>query len=510
MWKTFILIAFLSGKGIANDCVPYRVDNKVIACICNATYCDGFSADEPEVPEEGSFYWYVTNKEGLRMKKSKLKFGSYETSVSNEKLTVDSSKKYQTIIGFGGGFTESVGINLEKLSPATRDQLIRAYYDPKTGSRYTLGRIPAAVTDFSTRYYTYDDVANDTSLKHFALTKEDYEYKIPYAKKALELNPETLFLSAAWTAPLWMKVSGNLNGLSFLKEEYYQTFANYLVKFLDEYKRNGLNMWAITTGNEPLSSLLLTAPYNTMAWTPQSVTDWVANYLGPALASSSHKETLVLALDDNRVLLPWFVEPTFNDENATKYVAGTAVHWYFDKYSPPNLLDRTHNKFPNKFLIMTESSVGPPIWDTPEVKSVSWQHGEKYVLGIIEHMNHWSTGWLDWNLALDKTGGPNWQHVYLDAAIIVNPETDEFYKLPTYYAIQHFSRFVDRGSVKISITDTDTIKTTAFLTPTKDVVVVLYNKDVSPKHVVLEDVQKGTTLSLELSPQSINTLKYKQ
>lgn len=91
-------------------------------------------------------------------------------------------------------------------------------------------------------------------------------------------------------------------------------------------------------------------------------------------------------------------------------------------------------------------------------------------------MNHWSTGWVDWNLALDKSGGPNVINLHLDAAIIVNPETDEFYKQPMYYAIQHVSRFVDRGSVRISVTDTDIVKAVAFLTPSEETVVVLYNR----------------------------------
>lgn len=91
-------------------------------------------------------------------------------------------------------------------------------------------------------------------------------------------------------------------------------------------------------------------------------------------------------------------------------------------------------------------------------------------------MNHWSVGWMDWNLALDETGGPNWLNNYIDAAIMVNPDKDEFYKLPIYYAIKHFSRFVNRDSIRVSITDTDSIKSSAFETPSGEVVVVLYNR----------------------------------
>lgn len=91
-------------------------------------------------------------------------------------------------------------------------------------------------------------------------------------------------------------------------------------------------------------------------------------------------------------------------------------------------------------------------------------------------MKHWSIGWIDWNLALDQTGGPNLVNLHLDAAIIVDSHKDEFYKQPMYYAINHFSRFVPRNSQRISITDTDTVKATAFHTPLAETVVVLYNR----------------------------------
>lgn len=87
----------------------------------------------------------------------------------------------------------------------------RAYYG-SNGSRYSLGRIPIAGTDFSTRPYTYDDVAGDVSLQNFSLTEEDYDYKIPYLRKAIELNPDVKFFSAAWSAPPWMKTNDRING----------------------------------------------------------------------------------------------------------------------------------------------------------------------------------------------------------------------------------------------------------------------------------------------------------
>ncbi|XP_043259549.1 lysosomal acid glucosylceramidase-like [Colletes gigas] len=506
MWKTFAIAAVFFAAGNAKDCVPYFDGTDIVACICNATYCDDTPNNDPKIPEKGTSYWYVTNKEGLRMKMLKAEFNTYHESSPDETLIVDTKKRYQTIFGFGAAFTDSAGINIKSLSRATQEQLIRACYDPESGSRYTLGRIPIASTDFSTRGYTYDDYANDTSLEHFALAPEDYDYKIPYARMALELNPEVRFVGAAWSAPPWMKTVNKLDG-GFLKNEYYQLWANYLLKFLDEYKKNGIDMWAITTGNEPLNAIEPIFPLTTMGWTPESMADWVSKFLGPTLASSIHNGTLILALDDNRHVLPRFVEPILSEKNGSKYTAGTAVHFYKDSIAPATVLDAIHDLFPDKVLLMTEASVAPVSWRTPNAVPDTWNRGESYALSIIEYMNHWSIGWLDWNLALNEAGGPSWLNNSNDAAIIVNSDRDEFYKLPLYYAIKHFSRFVDRGSVRVSITDTDSIKSTAFTTTLEEVVVVLCNRNNSSKSVILKDLYRGT-LRLELSPHSMNTVIY--
>lgn len=80
----------------------------------------------------------------------------------------------------------------------------RSYFS-EDGSKYNFGRVPIGGSDFSLRGYTYDDTHGDVELKNFSIANEDFEYKIPLMKKAMELNPSIRFLSASWTAPPWMK-----------------------------------------------------------------------------------------------------------------------------------------------------------------------------------------------------------------------------------------------------------------------------------------------------------------
>ncbi|CAL7945476.1 unnamed protein product [Xylocopa violacea] len=514
MWNTrmivlLLVVAFLAVQGKASECVPRSFGTDRIVCVCNATYCDVTPLNNPRVPRNGTFYWYVSSRNGLRLNMASAEFGSCPVGVSSiVVLNVNTTARYQTILGFGTAFTDSAGINLNKLSSATQDQLIRSYYDPEVGSRYTLGRIPIAGTDFSTRPYTYDDYPNDTTLQHFALTQEDYHYKIPNARRALELNPEVKFFSSAWTAPAWMKTIDSINGyFGFLKRENYQTFADYILRFIEDYRDNGIDIWAVSTGNEPLNAFIPGISLPSMAWTPGTVRDWIANNLGPTLRASSRNGTRIFVLDDQRIELPWYVQAVFQDSRARDYTTGIAVHWYDDSFVPPTVLTEMHDDSPDKFILLTEACTGFRITDFPKVILGSWNRGEQYILSIIQYMNHWSVGWVDWNFALDSEGGPNWVNNTVDAPIIVNPDTDEFYKQPMYYALKHFSRFVDRGSVRISITDTDDIRATAFVTPSEEVVVVLYNRNQQPTTVTLNDPEAGT-ICVELPACSMNTIIY--
>ena len=74
------------------------------------------------------------------------------------------------------------------------------------------------------------------------------------------------------------------------------------------------------------------------------------------------------------------------------------------------------------------------------------QHKTKF-----QDLNHWVTGWTDWNLALDPNGGPNWAKNFVDGPIIVNASANEFYKQPLFYAMGHFSKFIPENSIRVDV-----------------------------------------------------------
>lgn len=80
-------------------------------------------------------------------------------------------------------------------------------------------------------------------------------------------------------------------------------------RFLDAYEAEGFRFWGLTTGNEPNNGVV--GPlirFNSMGWTPYQARTWIGNNLGPSLRASKHADLRILALDDQRINLPWWLD----------------------------------------------------------------------------------------------------------------------------------------------------------------------------------------------------------
>lgn len=220
-----------------------------------------------------------------------------------------------------------------------------------------------------------------------------------------------------------MKTNNAWTGLGVLKDEYYQTWADYHVKYLKLMKEQGINIWAITTGNEPLNGVTAFPfiKFMSLGWLPRLQAKWVAENLGPTLRNSSTPDVKILAGDDQRYTFSWWFNSMYDKyPESRNYVDGHAVHWYWDKYAPPNLLDKAHESFPEKLIIATEACSGDKPWDEHKPILGYWPRCQDYILDIIEDLNHHVNAWIDWNLVLDEAGGPNYVNNSVDSAIVVN------------------------------------------------------------------------------------------
>lgn len=499
-------------KSLDIPCARKKVESGYV-CVCNATYCDTLERPTPLDAQHYMLYSTSDTTPGFTSQIGTFQNQTTELPVSDITITIDSSVKYQIMNGIGGSFSDAFGINLRNLSSGARENLLRSYFSNE-GIEYSLARVPIGGTDFSLYAYTYDDFPGDEELSHFHLNEADYNYKIPYILRAQELSKREIKLMASpWTGPVWMK-ENNKYPPGYLLPKYYQLYADYLMKFFDAYKENNVTFWSMTTGNEVVGALYAADKlysFNNMMFLPQHHRIWYKNNLGPTLQKSQHSSVKVITLDDQRMFINWWIDRIMVDTEAAKLISGIALHGYLDNRGSPKMLDVAHDKYPNLFIINTEFCVIPSVSvGGPNVDPGAWNRGALYAQNIIENLNHWSVGYIDWNMALNMQGGPYYSTVGNDAVIVVNAENDEFYKNPMFYVLGHFSKFISHGSVRIqSTSNNEQIQHLATKNTDGSTSVFLHNPSSQERHILIKkDVNDGSFALLTVQANSMNTLVY--
>ncbi|KAM8921562.1 lysosomal acid glucosylceramidase [Pelodytes ibericus] len=476
-------------------CDPVDFGLGSVVCRCNSTYCD--SLDPVTLPALGSFICYESSKSGRRMEARTGPIQRRRASPSDLVVTLNDGKKFQNIKGFGGAVTDSAALNILSLSPETQGNLLQSYFSQE-GIEYNILRVPMASSDFSIRPYTYLDKEGDYTLTSFKLQDEDIKMKIPVILKAKAVANRTISLFASpWTAPAWMKTNNAFTGKGSLKgqpgDRYHKTWANYFIRFLDEYAKHDVLFWAITVQNEPTAGMITDYSLPCLGFTAEHMRDFIAMDLGPALANSSYQHIQVIMLDDNRLLLPQWATVILSDLRAARYIHGISVHWYLDNIVPAGAsLGATHKLYPEYFLFASEASTGVLPWEKG-VRLGSWDRGNQYSSSIIQDLNHHVTGWMDWNLALGIDGGPSYVNNFLDSPVIVDIGKDEFYKQPMFYHMAHFSKFIPEGSQRIGMdaSHESSLEVVAFLRLDKAAVVIILNRSPLDVNLVISDPALG-------------------
>ncbi|WP_395077314.1 glycoside hydrolase family 30 beta sandwich domain-containing protein [Flavobacterium sp.] len=434
---------------------------------------------------------YETSANGNSLKKME----TFSEKESNIIISLNPEETFQTITGFGGAFTESSAYLLNKLSAKNRKKILEVYFSEK-GANYSLTRTHINSCDFSLKQYAYAMVDGDKNLENFSIDEDKKNHLIPTILEAKSISKDGFnIIASPWTSPPWMKDNKKWVGGKLLPE-YYDTWALYFSKYIKAYKKEGINIWGVTVENEPHGN---GNNWESMLFTPQEMTRFVQNNLGPKLEKDGWKDIKILGYDQNRAGIKEWVDEMYKDEKSSKYYAGTAIHWYESTYEVfPEDLQYAHKKAPNKYLIQTEACVDSEIphwnddswywkkeatdwgWDWASEKD-KYLHPKyapvnRYANDIIGCLNNWVDGWVDWNMVLDRQGGPNWFKNWCVAPVIVDVEKDEVYFTPLYYTMAHFSKFMRPGAVKIGCTiNHKDIISTAVKNPDGSIAVAIFN-----------------------------------
>jgi len=355
------------------------------------------------------------------------------------------STTYQSILGFGGAFTDSAANVLSKLNDTLKAKVLDMYFSDN-GLRYNMARLPMGSCDFSMENYNYASMSGDANLTHFSI-EHDKALIIPFIKEAqaaiMKRSGDPLNIVASpWSPPGWMKKNNNpyCPGSCddcILQDQYKRTWALYFSKFLSAYKSEGIDIWGVTIQNEPE---YCPHDYEAMHFTPETQKDFLKQYLGPVM-STDHPDVNILIYDHNKDHVVNWVQGVYSDPDAAKYVWGTAIHWYSgDQFDNVN---KAHDLFPNKPILATEATVARE----KSPMSPVWEHGEHYAHDIMGDMNNWVVGFIDWNLILDILGGPNHKGpdecegsdlCGSDAMILADTDKQVIYPQVFYYYMGHF------------------------------------------------------------------------
>ena len=398
----------------------------------------------------------------------------------------------QTVLGFGGSFTESSASIYHDLSQTKKDEIIEAYFG-ETGNNYSMGRTHINSCDFSLENYAHCETPGDIDLKNFSISRNKKDL-IPFIKDALRLTKNKFRIMASpWSPPSWMKTNGQMNEGGKLKEEYKSAWADYYCKFIEFYHGEEVPIWGISVQNEPEAK----QTWESCLYTAEEERDFIKYFLGPSLERHNLLDKKVIIWDHNRDMMVERARTVLRDPEAAKFVWGTGFHWYCGDHF--DNVQKVHDEFPDKNLIFTEGCQegGPHLG--------SWDLGERYATSIINDLNRWTVAWLDWNLILNTQGGPNHVGNYCSAPMIVDTNTQEILYQSSYYYIGHFSRFIKQGDSILEIENDTSLLSLSSVSKNRDKVnTVILNKSNTSDSFTY--IGANTSIDLTIPERSILTL----
>ncbi len=391
-------------------------------------------------------------------------------------IYVDETITDQTIDGFGASLTDaSAWLMYQHLRgdldmEEEYDELMTQLFDKTYGIGLSFLRQPMGSCDYARTWYSYDDMGGtltDPGLTYFSIA-HDLDYIIPCLQDALDVNPGRVKIMASpWSPPGWMKNNNNLSGGgdATFNTQYYSAYANYFVKFIQAYEAEGVPIWAVTPQNEPGYA---TANYPSMRMSSDIQTDFIGDYLGPAFDTNGINSK-IMCYDHN-----WnepgsnYIRDIYGDAVAEDYIVGSGWHWYGGDYTAAYDI---HYEYPDKGMWMTEGSSG------------DWYPCYQWRQGFINEMecllNYVRVGCQSivfWNMALDQNRAPHLLDNNCRGLVMINSNTGDIVYNTDYYAMGHFSKFVDPGAVRIYSSEfSKDLDTAAFKNPDGSKVLVAFN-----------------------------------
>jgi len=418
-------------------------------------------------------------------------------------------KPLQNIEGFGACFNELGWTSLNSLNPADRESVMKEFFAPGEGGNFTICRMPVAANDFARDWYSYDETDGDFEMKNFSIAN-DLQTLVPFIKNARKYNPDLKIWASPWSPPSWLKWNKHYacsrtwpsmdirfqNGLDTLKQgkegtdlfiqkdEYFKAYALYFSKFIQAYREQGIDIFAVMPQNEFNSCQLFPA----CTWTASGLATFIGSYLGPAMEKEK-VEIMFGTMERPDVAL---IDTIINDPLAGKYIKGIGFQW-----AGKNAIAAAHKKYPNMRLYQSEQECGDGKND--------WEYC-CYAWTLMKHyISNGACAYMYWNLSLDKDGFSRWgwrQNSLVSVDLQKKTYTYNF----EYYLLKHVSHYVVPGARYLETGGTFA-SLLAFVNPDNSIIVIARNDEKTDKIVTIQVGNK--MISPLLKADSFNTFVIK-
>ena len=409
-------------------------------------------------------------------------------------------RTYQRMEGFGGCFNELGYRALSHLSGADRAELLSELFSPQKAN-LNLCRLPIGANDYAENWYSLDETPGDLSLAYFSIER-DRHCLIPYIKEALRYQPEMKLFASPWSPPTWMKDPPVYNwGKLIWTPENLRAYADYFVRFVQAYAKEGVRVDQVHVQNEPVAN----QKFPSCMWTGEELRDFIRDYLGPALREGSPETELWLGTInapgcDYRKLIfdkwatedyDYFANVVLSDERALSFITGVSYQW-----GGKIAIQRTFESWwPRVRLMQSENECG--------FGDNTWDYA-LYVWTMLKHyIANGAESYLYWNLILEPDGCSTWGDPQ-NAMVTVDPGTGRYERNPDFYVMKSCSAIVQRGAVRLGMKGAWAADTLAFANPDGSLALSVMNPFRETRPLTLNHA--GETLRFALEPRSVSSI----
>jgi len=405
-----------------------------------------------------------------------------EVTTGTADVTVNDATEAQTWDGFGGAFNEAGWKYLMMLSEADRAAALQLLFG-NDGARFTMGRIPMGASDYALARYTLNETAGDTAMANFSIA-QDKTYLIPYVKAAQALRPGIHFWASPWTPPTWMKSEpfkgGNMvspfdGGTMKSDDATLAAHAQYFVKFVQEYGKEGIKIEAVAPQNEPNFD----QNYPSCLWATATFVKFIGQFLGPAMKTASPETNIMLGTMSNGDKDPAIVTAVLADATAMSFVKSIGLQWGM-------LGKEAGAKASHLPMWQTEHKCGNYPWVSASYKPTA-PNDIAYGVESWGLLRDWIkagvSSYSAWNMVLDTVGKGNdttrdWAQ---NSLLTVDTAAKKLNITPTYYVFRHLAQYVEPGAKVLATTGGDAL---AFKNPDGKIVTAMYNSGAAKTAIV--------------------------